>query len=92
MRGLTEVLIKSNISNVVRYTGANGQTENLLELIQMDQPFGSTVFFQNNNTLDRYFIRSLPNQIEFELRNRKTVLVSNNDFDYTIELLISYRD
>lgn len=92
LRGLTQLLLKSNLNNVIRYTGSAGKSENLLEMIQMDQPFGSTVFFQNNNPLDIYTISSIPNNLEFELRKRNREVTSNNDFNYTVELLIAYND
>lgn len=92
VRGLTSFMIKSNIGeeNVIRYSGNNGTNDGFTYEVKIDKEYGHTIFWHNNNSLDIHYMSNLPHVIEFELRSRKTTLISNNDFDWKVCLLVSY--
>lgn len=92
-RGLTSIMIKSNLGigeNMIRYTGASGTNDGFSYEVKMTEPYGSTVFWHNNNPLDIQRMSNLPSVVKVELRNRKTALISNNNFDYKFCLLVAY--
>lgn len=94
LRGLTNILVKTNIGgeNIIRYSGTEGTNDGFSLLLPLDQTFGATVHWSNDNPLDIFYLNNLPHILQVELRNRKTTIVSNNNFDWNLTILVVYAE
>ena len=92
LRGVTSMMIQSNLANTnsLRATGAGGSVNTFLADVKVTAPYGSTIFYHNDNMLDVITVNRLPNTVTMELRNRNNVLLDNNDFNWRIAILVNY--
>lgn len=93
LRGITSLMVKSNISSVhaVNYSGPGGSISTFLAEAKVNEAYGKTVFWTNDNTHNVVQVgQSLPDIIELSLVSRKTVLINTRGFDWRISILIDY--
>lgn len=95
LRGITTVLIKSNISDkAVRYSSSSGTDLNtFLGYVPITEAYGSSVFYKNNNSEDIITsVNRIPNTIEIGIVNRENIFVDLNEYEWKIILLIDYNE
>lgn len=92
LRGVTDVLIQSNITQnkPVRYSGSNGSTNTFLGIIPVNVAYGNTIYYTNENMRDIIECNKIPDNIEIQLRNRKNLPLEINSFEFKIILIINY--
>lgn len=90
--GIKSIMIKSNLvdSNIIRYSGNDGQNLGFIAELKNNAAYGGTIIWENSDPHDLIYVNRLPQSLEIQLRNRKSVIESNNNFDYRIMLMVAY--
>lgn len=90
LRGVTSVLVKSNIPTQAICPIGNRDIQNnwFLHETKIDMPWGSTVFDRPGNPII-FKTSKLPNPIRFSMVNRVEETIDLNEFDWKLSLLVN---